>query len=74
MTAGWEVLTALPHPTAVLLSGALRAEGLRVALERDALAVVYGLSAGGHATRVLVHPDDAQRAHDVLAELEAPAP
>jgi hypothetical protein len=65
------VLTARPHTIAVLLRGALRAEGLRAELERDALGVVYGLDTGGHATRVLVHPQDARRAHEILAELEA---
>lgn len=68
----WPVLTALPHTIAVLLCGALQAEGLRAQLERDALGVVYGLSTGGHATRVLVHPDDARNAHRLVAELETP--
>lgn len=70
--AEWQVLTALPHTIAVLLCGALRAEGLRAELERDALGVVYGLNSGGHATRVLVHPDDARPAFELLAELETP--
>lgn len=69
---GWPVLTALPHTIAVLLCGALQAEGLRAELERDALGVVYGLNSGGHATRVLVHPDDARDAHRMLIELETP--
>lgn len=72
-TADWQVLTALPHTSAVLLRGALRAEGVRAELDRDALGVVYALSSGGHATRVLVHPDDARRARDVLIALETPA-
>jgi len=66
----WHVVTVLPHMAAVLLRGALQAEGVRAELDRDALGAVYGLDSGGHATRVLVRPADADRARGVLAELE----
>ena len=67
----WSVVTVLPHMAAVLARGALRAEGVEAELGRDALGVVYGLDSGGHATRVLVRPDDVERARAVLAGLEA---
>lgn len=71
MTDGdWHVVTVLPHMAAVLLRGALLAEGLQTELDRDALGAVYGLDTGRHATRVLVRPADADRAHEVLQELE----
>jgi hypothetical protein len=54
----------------VLLRGALQAEGVRTELDRDGLGAVYGLDTGGHATRVLVRPADADRARRVLAELD----
>jgi hypothetical protein len=66
----WHVVTVLPHVTAVLLRGALLAEGVRTELDRDALGAVYGLDTGGHATRVLVRPADLDRARRVLAELD----
>lgn len=66
----WHVVTVLPHMAAVLLRGALQAEGVRAELDRDALGAVYGLDSGGHATRVLVRPADAARARGVLADLE----
>jgi hypothetical protein len=65
------VLTALPHLTAVLLQGALRAEGVAAELERDGLAVVYGLYGGGFSTRVLVPGAELRRARQVLAALES---
>lgn len=73
MTEGdWRVITVLPHMAAVLLRGALQAEGVRTELDRDALGAVYGLDTGGHATRVLVRPADVDRARQVLAELDRP--
>lgn len=72
MTDGdWHVITVLPHMTAVLLRGALLAEGVRTELDRDALGAVYGLDTGGHATRVLVRSADLARARRVLAELDS---
>jgi hypothetical protein len=68
----WRVLTALPHTAAVLLRGALRNEGIVAELERDGLAVVYGLDGGGFATRVVVPAGHVQRARQVLSDLEAP--
>jgi hypothetical protein len=65
-----QVLTVLPHMAAVLLCGALRAEGVRAELERDVLGAVYGLDSGGHATRVLVRPDDVERARAIVAALD----
>lgn len=72
MTAGWHVVVAADHTTAVLVRGALRAEGLRAELDRDGLGAVYGLSTGGHATRVLVPDAEAPRARAVLDALDAP--
>jgi hypothetical protein len=72
-SADWQVLTVVDHTTAVLVRGALQAEGLRAELDRDALGAVYGLSTGGHATRVVVPVDEADRARAVLAALDAPA-
>jgi len=70
VTDEWHVITVLPHMAAVLLRGALQAEGVSARLDRDALAAVYGLDTGGHATRVLVRPSDADRARRVLTDLE----
>lgn len=70
---GWQVLTVLDHTTAVLVRGALQAEGVRAELDRDALGAVYGLSTGGHGTRVVVPPHQAAEARAVLAALDAPA-
>lgn len=70
MTDEWHVVTVLPHMAAVLLRGALQAEGVQTRLDRDALGAVYGLDTGGHATRVLVRPVDAARARRVLVDLE----
>ena len=67
----WRVVTALPHTAAVLLQGALRAEGIRAELERDGLAVIYGLDGGGFATRIVVPAGDVERALDVLSDLES---
>lgn len=64
-------LTALPALVAPVVAGALRAEGIEVHTDRDALASVYGLDAGMHATRLLVAPHDLERARAVLAEIEA---
>lgn len=70
-TGQWQVLTALPYTSAVLLQGALRAEGITAELERDGLAAVYGLDGGGFATRVVVPAGDAERARGVLSVLES---
>jgi Putative prokaryotic signal transducing protein len=67
------VLTALPHTSAVLLQGALRAEGVSAELERDGLAAVYGLDGGGLSTRIVVPRAEAERALRILSELESPA-
>jgi hypothetical protein len=72
-TGEWQVLTALPYTSAVLLQGALRAEGIPAELQRDGLAAVYGFDGGGFATRILVPASDAQRARGVLHVLESPA-
>ena len=65
------MLTALPHMTAVLLQGALRAEGIAVELEHDGLAAVYGLHGGGFSTSVLVPTAEVARAQRVVTELES---
>lgn len=70
---GWQVLTALPHTAAVLLRGALHAEGITAELDRDALSTVYGLDVGAFATRILVPDAQAQRAQQVVSTLDAPA-
>ena len=69
--AGLRVLTALPHTAAILLQGALRAEGIAAQLARDGLAVVYGFDGGGYATRVLVPAGEVDDARRVLAALDA---
>ncbi len=68
----YRLLTARPFVQAQLLSGALTAEGLRVRVERDALGLIYGLSSGTFATRVMVAAEDFDRARAVLAEIETP--
>jgi hypothetical protein len=67
----WHVLTALPHTSAVLLQGALRAEGVAAELERDGLAAVYGLDGAGLSTRIVVPTDQADRAVRILSDLES---
>jgi len=67
----WRVLTALPHTSAVLLRGALRAEGIDAELERDGLAAVYGLEGAGLSTRIVVPADQADRAAQILSDLES---
>ena len=69
---GYRLLTARPLGEAHVVCGALRAEGLRVALQRDALGAIYGLNSGAFATRVLVHPDDYDRAAELIADVEKP--
>ena len=66
----WQVLTAKPGPEAHVLLGALLAEGLRARLARDSLGVVYGLTRGPFATRVLVASDDFAAARSLLDEVE----
>ena len=70
---GFVVLTALPSLHAEVLRGALQAEGFTVQLDRPTLGTVYGFDGGAWATRVLVPPDQLERAREVLAELEADA-
>jgi hypothetical protein len=67
------VLTALPSLHAEVLRGALQAEGFTVQLDRPTLGTVYGFDGGAWATRVLVPPDQLERARQVLADFEADA-
>ena len=68
----YRLLMARPLGEAHVVCGALRAEGLRVALQRDGLGAIYGLNSGVFATRVLVHPDDYERAAELIADIEKP--
>jgi hypothetical protein len=70
-TTDLHVLTALPHTSAILLQGALRSEGIAAELERDGLAVVYGLDGGGFSTQVMVPGHEMRRAQQVLSDLDA---
>ena len=70
---GFVVLTALPSLHAAVLRGALEAEGFTVQLDRPTLGAVYGFDGGAWATRVLVPPDQLERARAVLAEFESDA-
>lgn len=65
-------LTARPAAEAYVVLGALRAEGLRVRLERDGLGSVYGLTSGQFATRIMVADEDYDAARQLLAEVEQP--
>ena len=64
------LLTARPDPVAQLLRGALESEGIDVVVQRDAIASVYGLSTGSHATRLLVPSDQLDAARRILADLD----
>lgn len=64
-----ELMTA-PNTLARIVKGALEAEGLRVAVDREERSP-FGLDSGWFATRVLVAEDDWDRAREVLAEIEA---
>jgi hypothetical protein len=66
----YRFLTARPAPQAHVVLGALRAEGLRVELARDGLGAIYGLTSGPFATRLLVHPDDYDRARALIGQNE----
>lgn len=68
---GFVVLTALPSMHAAVLRGALEAEGLTVQLDRPTLGTVYGLDGGAWATRVLVPPDQLDRARALMDEFDA---
>jgi hypothetical protein len=60
------VLTSLPtEPLAALLVGRLRSEGIRAEMS-GALTSAFRASAAG-AVQVLVHPEDAARARELLA-------
>ncbi|MGI8574796.1 MAG: hypothetical protein ACR2MA_05515 [Egibacteraceae bacterium] len=65
------VLTVRARVVAELIRGALEAEGIVVALDRELLAGVYGLDAGTWATKVLVLASEQERAQRLLDELEA---
>ena len=67
----WRVLVARPDPLARIVAGALESEGIPVRLSRDGLGSVYGLQHGRFATRVLVAPEDLDRARALLDEIEA---
>lgn len=67
-------LTSRPHHLAQIVAGALRAEGIDVVLERDALAQVYALHTGVHATHLFVPDDQFDTAVRLIAEIESDAP
>lgn len=62
-----------PNALARIVKGALEAEGLRVAVDREERSP-FGLDSGWFATRVLVAEQDLDRAREVLAEIEASEP
>lgn len=72
--AEFVVLTVRARVVAELIRGALEAEGIVVALDRETLAGVYGLDAGTWATKVLVLAREHDRAQRLLAEFEADDP
>lgn len=63
-------LMQAPNALAQIVKGALEAEGLRVAVDRDERSP-FGLDSGWFATRVLVAEEDLLRAQELLAEIEA---
>ena len=65
------VLTSRPSHLARIVSGALQAEGIEVVLERDALAQVYALDTGRHATRLYVREDQFEAAQALIREIES---
>lgn len=68
--AEYRLLTARPPAEALIIVGALQAEGLRVRAERNGLGAVYGLTSGGFGTRVLVHVDDFAQAQELVSAIE----
>lgn len=54
-----------------MLLGALRAEGLEVALRRDGLGTVYGLTYGQFATEIVVAASDYAAARAFLSAVDA---
>ena len=65
------LLTTRPQPLARILQGALAADGIDATLERDALAEVYGLDSGLHATRVYVSAAELARAEEIIRVAES---
>ena len=65
------VLTSRPFHLAQIVRGALEAEGIDVVIERDALAHVYALNTGRHATRLLVREDQLDQARALIREIES---
>jgi hypothetical protein len=63
-------LMSAPNALAQIVKGALEAEGLHVVVDREERSP-FGLDSGWFATRVLVAEGDLERAHEVLAEIEA---
>ena len=66
----YRTLTVRPAAEAHILVGALRAEGFEVALERNSLGAVYGLTSGAFASHVLVARRDFAQARAFLAAIE----
>lgn len=66
----YRFLTARPPAEAVIILGALQAEGLDARGERNGLGAVYGLTSGGFGTRILVHEQDYETAVLLLSEIE----
>ena len=64
-------VTALPHPLAEIVKGALEAEGIPTELRREAISAVYGLDSGWFATGVLVPEEDVERARALIDRVEA---
>lgn len=64
-----ELMTA-PNALALIVQGALEAEGVHAVVDRQERSP-FGLDSGWFATRVMVAADDLQRAQELLAEIDA---
>jgi hypothetical protein len=63
------VLGTYPEQDAVLLAGRLRASGVRAMAETDAQFDAYRLTAMNAGIRVLVAPEDLERAHRIARRI-----
>lgn len=59
-----------PNTLALIVQGALESEGIRAVVDRHERSP-FGLDSGWFATRVMVAEEDLERAHELLAEIEA---
>ena len=65
------VYTAQGHPRAHVIKSKLEAAGIPAILSYDSASLVFGLTVDGIGkVRVLVRPEDAEEARNLLAEQE----